>query len=114
MSVYTIPDAPATDPAEARQEHRWQRLRDALAPCLEDLVTDAVSRLQEASNDPSHPFTKAVMALLEEPLTDPFEADGWLQHTPLREQAALGRAVLTLLADAQLAVAAQVEQAMDF
>lgn len=103
-----------SDPQELMSLRRYERLRRSLQPLMEELVSETISRLQEASNDPSHPFTRAVMALLDEPLTDRLDADGWLQHMPLREKAALGTAVLTLVADAQLSLAEAVEHAIEF
>jgi hypothetical protein len=111
MPVYHIPEPRDSDPDAPRHEARWARLRVLLKPCVEAIVTEALRRLEEGTNAPTHPLRQLLNDLVDCPLEDAFDLQGWIRYLPSRTKIELANGLLACLGEAQIAVANGLDDA---
>jgi hypothetical protein len=96
---------PDREVCQARRDAHLEALARELP--WDQIIEDFLARVRAALQAPGHPLQDLQATLREAPLEDGYECDGWVKYSRMRQADRLGRAIMRLFGEAQLAATPQ-------
>ena len=111
MSMMNVPPFSAFDRNQEKAGERWQQGQRLLNPTA--IRARWLEWLDDAMDRPDHPLASLLQVMVDAPVCDRDDLDGWVQTMPLRAKVALAEAVIRGLGESVLHDVSRVLRDLD-
>jgi hypothetical protein len=106
-----LPAHETFDRTQEKAEQRWQQVQRLLDPAR--IRERWLELMDDATDRPEHPLRALLQVMVDAPVCDAYDLDGWVQTMPLRAKTALADAVIRCLGESVLHDVSRVLRELD-